>query len=93
MNNGRCQNCKANCRKLMKRIHELDFAINEVVLYLDMYPACAKALAYYHQLHEARQETVALYEEACGPLTPFGNNNRTRWQWTDSPMPWEPEAN
>lgn len=45
MNNGRCQNCKADCRKLMKRIHELDFAINEVVLYLDMYPACAKALA------------------------------------------------
>ncbi len=89
----RCGNDRTDCAKLIMRLHELDFAIGEVTLYLDMYPDCAKALDYYHRLIDARNETVALYEETCGPLTQNGNLHSTVWQWTDGPMPWESDAN
>ena len=81
------------CRSLMKRIRELDFAITETVLYLDVYPECQQALEYYHRLMDARRETMELYEKSCGPVTMYGNTDKSRWGWIDSPWPWEAEAN
>lgn len=88
MMNGGCA-----CKSLMKRIRELDFAINETVLYLDAYPECRQALEYYHTLINERQGVVAEYEQKCGPITMFGNAGGDKWQWISGPWPWEYDAN
>lgn len=37
---------------MMCKIMEIDFALNEVVLYLDTHPDCKRALALYHKYAE-----------------------------------------
>ena len=81
------------CKTLMKRIRELDFAINETVLYLDAYPECRQALEYYHTMLKERQGVVAEYEQKCGPITMLGNTSDCKWQWISGPWPWEYDAN
>jgi len=82
-----------DCQKTMKTLRALDFAIQETVLYLDAYPENRQALEYYHRLMDARRETMELYEKSCGPVTMYGNTDKSRWGWIDSPWPWEAEAN
>ena len=77
----------------MREIREVEFAIDELVLYLDAYPDCAQALAMYHELLERRNGLAAAWESRFGPLTRLGNESRTTWDWTAGPFPWEPEAN
>ena len=77
----------------MDFLRKLDFCIQETVLYLDAYPDCRQALEYYHKLLEQRKEAMETYEAKCGPITQYGNQSRTSWDWTQKPWPWEPEAN
>lgn len=96
--NGGC-NCGCNCprppkpcrecEKLMRQIQQLDFTIQEIVLYLDAYPDCCEAKSFYCRLVKDRKEAVAEYEEHCGPLTMYGNVNCARWDWIRTPWPWE----
>ena len=81
------------CRDRMKTLQALDFAIQETVLYLDAYPESRPALDYYHQLLAQRNEAMAAYERDCAPVTMYGNQSRTSWDWVEGPWPWEPEAN
>ncbi len=73
----------------MEQIRAVDFALYEIVLYLDAYPHSCDALETYHKLKEQREALHREYEEACGPLTPYGNESRTTWDWTNKPFPWE----
>lgn len=76
------------CRELAQRVKELDFAINEVTLYLDVYPNSAPALEYYNGMLKQRAAAVEEYEAACGPLTMYGNRGDS-WQWVRGPWPWQ----
>lgn len=78
--------------RLMDKIRKVDFAINETVLYLDVYPTSHEALDYYHQLLEQRQLLVDEYQSHA-PLTNTGNASATSWDWINSPWPWKFEAN
>ncbi|MBE6662551.1 MAG: spore coat protein CotJB [Ruminococcaceae bacterium] len=80
-------------KKLLDSIREADFVLVETVLYLDAYPDCQEALAYYHKWCERRESLVREYEKCYGPLTAMGNMSKTSWDWTKSPAPWEYEAN
>ena len=82
-----------DCRHQMHQLRALDFAIQETVLFLDAYPHHRQALAYYHELLEQRKHLIAAYEKKCGPLTVYGNESRTSWDWTSGPWPWEVDAN
>ena len=85
--------CKGNRGALLAQLAAEDFALYEVALYLDAYPTCQKALAYYHQHRERAMALRAEYEKQYGPLTLNNNENDTQWQWTKGPWPWEKEAN
>ncbi len=74
---------------LLKKIQEIDFSIYETVLYLDAYPNCREALAYYHSLMSQRKMLMTQYEREVGPLTAFSNQSRESWDWTKSPWPWQ----
>ena len=85
--NNRCDNT------LAKEIQEIDFAIYETILYLDVYPYNRDALEYYHSLIHHREHLVAEYQKNNSPMTAFGNESHSSWDWISSPWPWEPSAN
>ena len=85
-------NCKT-CSAIMKKLQEIDCCLVETVLYLDAYPDHPQALDYYHRLLAQRAQLIEEYEEACGPLTAYGNKSRSAWDWVKTPWPWECDAN
>lgn len=74
---------------LMKKLREVEFALYELTLYLDAYPESHEALALYHSLLDARRQMVAEYQTKHGPLTMYGNESTTSWDWASTPWPWE----
>ena len=78
--------------KIMKRnIHAYDFAIHEMVLFLDTHPRDQKALHMLREYRRRRQEEVAKYEARVGKylVTPCDVPAENCWEWGDSPRPWE----
>ena len=90
---GASANEKKLCCDLIEKLRKLEFGIVDVALYLNAYPESDCALAYYHKLKARREELAAEYEKTCGPLTATGNTSTASWDWTDTPFPWEYEAN
>ena len=88
-NNGAC----GDCHKLLQQIRAVDFALYEVVLYLDVYPTSCEALETYHKLVARYKDLCEQYERECGPLTMAGNLSHTAWDWINKPFPWENSAN
>lgn len=74
---------------LLRQLQEVDFAIYETALYLDAYPHSQEALNHYHNLLKMHRELKAAYEAEHKPLTMFGNESKTTWDWVKTPMPWE----
>lgn len=74
---------------LADRLREVDFAIYETVLYLDAYPESREALAYYHSLMQTRKALLEEYQSKIGPVTAFGNQSTSSWDWVQTPWPWE----
>ena len=81
------------CDQLLEELREIDFTIVETVLYLDAYPDHPQALEYYRQAVQERRRLMDLYESKCGPLTVYGNQNKTSWEWVKTPWPWESSEN
>lgn len=79
---------------LARKLQKVDFAIVDTVLYLDAYPDCAKALAYYNKLvAESEALKKALAERCKRPTTAHDNASGDTWDWISSPWPWEASAN
>ena len=87
-----CGNGRGDCNRLMEQIRAVDFALYETVLYLDAYPHSCDALETYHKLKAQSEVLHKEYETTCGPLTAFGNNSTTSWDWMSQPFPWEYDA-
>ena len=79
--------------RLLRKLAAEDFAVYEVVLYLDGHPDCRHALAYYHRHREIAARLRAEYERKYGPLTNTASCDAAHFNWIDGPWPWEKEAN
>ena len=79
--------------RLKRRLQKVDFAITEIVLYLDAYPHAKEALAYYHKLTEERTVLMELLAKSGHPITHFDNASSDEWHWAKGPWPWQNEAN
>ena len=86
-------NVSSQRKNLLDILRAIDFALYDTILYLDAYPHSKEALSYYHTLIEDREVVSGEYQRKFGPLTPYANESRTEWQWTNGPWPWEAEAN
>lgn len=65
--------------KLLGRVRMYDFALVEVIEYLDCHPHNEAALKYYREMRAA-----------FGPLTAREVDVRGgQWNWIDDPWPWE----
>lgn len=79
-------------QKLLRRVQICDFALMDVILYLDGHPNCRKALEYYEKYKGLREIAMKEYTSRFGPLTAMDNTNMEHWTWIDEPFPWELEA-
>ncbi len=78
-----------NRSALMRKIMEIDFALNEMVLFLDTHPCDKQALSLYHKYAEKSRELKAMYNENFGPIMSSDNLSQDNWDWVHGPWPWE----
>ena len=76
---------------LLTELRQLDFAILEVTLYLDVYPECCEAKEYLAELRMKRAKVAAEYESKHGVLTMYGVCGESSDKC--APWPWEYAAN
>ena len=89
-----CTGVSADCKAMMRRLKTVEFAMYDIMLYLDIYPECSEALAYYHKLLEERDALrVSLAKKCKRPTTAAENACSESWDWIASPWPWDPSAN
>ena len=85
---------KAAKEKLMNRINEVSFAVNDVLLYLDTHPCCEEAISFYQECEQERQKLLKEYAQCYGPLTVDDalESGGDTWKWAEQPFPWEQEG-
>ena len=74
-------------REMLQEIRCLDFAINELALYLDTHPDDQKALCLHRKYCKEVKELKDKYQKVFGPLTI--NYPCNKWRWLEEPWPWE----
>ncbi len=82
-----------NCKRLLRQIQEIDFALMDTKLFLDAYPHDMTAMEYFNQLLEKRDVAAAAYHAQCGPLVANEKIENNAWLWINGPWPWEFDAN
>ena len=82
-----------NRRELMQMIRKLDFALYDLMLYLDTHPECREARALFAKYRSQRAEAVQEYVRRFGPIKALQTNTDQCWSWGEGPYPWEQEAN
>ncbi len=73
--------------EMIQNIRCLDFAINELALYLDTHPDDEKALCLHRKYCKEAKELKDKYQKVFGPLTI--NYPCNKWRWLEEPWPWE----
>ena len=76
-------------KKLMKEIMEYDFALQELILFLDTHPNDCNALELYTVMQEKSKNAKRLYQNTYGPLTANQVDAKNTWTWIQGPWPWE----
>ena len=78
--------CPCDGHNLLLELQEIDFAIVEVTLYLDVYPDCCEAKEYLETMRAKRAKVAAEYESKHGMLTMYGvcgesSDKCAHWPW------------
>jgi len=82
----------ANQLDLLKKIMELEFACQDLNLYLDTHPEDQKALQDYNYYSGQLAMVKQQYSQYYGPLMVFGHcQSQYPWKWVEDPWPWEIE--
>lgn len=74
--------------KLLTRVMALSFAINDLNLYLDLHPDKKDIFILFKKYVEERENLSREYERTYGPLE-VTNSIGPKFEWIDSPWPWE----
>lgn len=98
-NGGGCQNggnnnTSTDCKSLQRRLQTVEFSMYDTMLYLDIYPECKEALAYYDKLSKERGKLRETLARKCRrPMSAHENDGADGWDWIASPWPWDISAN
>ena len=79
--------------ELMQIIQKYDFALYDLMLYLDTHPNCRNAMQLYRKYRTKREEAVREYVKLYGPIQAIQSDAEKKWNWGKGPYPWEREAN
>lgn len=77
----------------LHELQALSFAINELGLYLDTHKEDKEALELFRQYVQLYHQGEMQYEKLCGPVKRTQAGISGKFDWLDSPWPWEYEAN
>ncbi len=78
---------------LMKEIMSVDFALTELILYLDTHPYDVRALTLYNMYVQRSLMLKNAYQMRYGPIAAGLGPSSCPWQWTEQPWPWEKGGN
>lgn len=78
--------------ELLLEIMSLSFAINDINLYLDLYPKDEYMLKKFKELTEEAYKKEMQYVNMYGPLEVMDNESLTKFEWINSPWPWQNEG-
>ena len=78
--------------RMAKLLMALDFAIDELGLYLTTHPDDRQALELYWSYIRLGREGRTKYEESNGPLLQTDITEGS-FRWLDDPWPWDKEGN
>ena len=76
---------------LLKELQQLDFALQEIALFLDVHPDNKTAMDCYRSLSKLRDIKARQVIREVGPLT-LRDNHGHCWEWICDPWPWEREG-
>ncbi len=73
---------------IILKIYELDFAINDLNLYLDIYSNDEEAFSLFKKYVEEYKKYCEVYEKNYGPLKLI-DCDASLYNWNKEPFPWE----
>lgn len=76
-------------KKLLKEIMEYDFALQELILFLDTHPNDCQALDMYTAMQERSKNAKKTYQQYFGALCANEVDAKDKWTWIQGPWPWE----
>lgn len=76
-------------QKLLRRLQAARFALVEINLYLDSHPDCQEGLKYFREKRAEAKRLTDEYQTKYGPLTAIESPAEERWEWVETPFPWE----
>ncbi len=79
---------KSEREEMLYEIMALDFAINDLNLYLDLHPDNKEVFAMFKGYVEEHKKQVKEYSKIYGPLT-LNKTVGSKFNWIDSPWPWD----
>jgi len=84
---------KVNAKELtvtpMTELQALNFAIQELTLYLDTHRHDAEALEALRAYQKLYRQCREAYQEKHGPLNQLAASDCPEYRWLDDPWPWE----
>jgi len=80
--------------ELLRAVQSHQFAMRDLMIYLDTHPTDAEALGAFRAHRQAYAEAADAYAVRFGALTVMHVNDEDGWvAWSNTPWPWEKEAN
>lgn len=73
----------------MARMQSLNFAIQELALYLDTHQEDMEAFELYRKYQQLYHQSKKEYEQVHGPLCHTTPTDSTKYEWLSDPWPWE----
>lgn len=76
--------------KMLTTIDSLEFAMNDLQLYLDVHPNNNEGLMLFNQYRKSFNEMLYEYQNKYGPITISSDSMlKYPYSWINSPWPWE----
>ncbi len=80
-----------NKGELLLKIYQLDFALNDLSLYLDLHPDNRRIYELFREYSTKEKMLVQEYEEMYGPME-LDDSNYDNYLWYMGPWPWTKEG-
>lgn len=78
-----------NKETLMREIMALDFALNDLKLYLNTHPDDEKSIELFNKIATKGKELFDTYQSMYGPLiAEMYTGSESTWDWIECPWPW-----
>lgn len=76
--------------RMLTNLNSLDFSLNDIALYLDIYSNDKNMINLYNQYLTQEKMLLNEYERKYGPINRDSEYmNKTPWTWIECPWPWE----